>query len=64
MNAALAAVLVGIVALRFSQPVGTAAAIGVLTFLVVFGVEAWHGYRTVAMASYGKAARSLKEGSR
>ena len=63
VNAALAAVLVGIVALRFSQPVGTAAVVGVLTFLVVFGVEAWHGYRTVAMASYGSAARSLKEGS-
>lgn len=64
VNAAIAAVLLGIVALRLGQLVGTAAIVGVITFLLVFGLEAWHGYRAFAMATYGRLARNLQEGSK
>lgn len=61
VNAAIAAVLLAILASRFDRSVELAATAGVATFLLVFGVEAWYGYRAVAMAAYGSAARSTKE---
>lgn len=59
VNAAVAAVLLSIVATRFAPSMGAVAGVGIATFLVAFGFEAWYGYRTVAMAAYGTAAREV-----
>jgi hypothetical protein len=58
VNAAVAAVLLAIVTTRFDQLMGPVAAVGIATFVLVFIVEAWYGYRALAMAAYGTAARS------
>jgi hypothetical protein len=38
---------------------GVITAAGVATFVVVFCIEAWYGYRTVAMAEHGRVARQM-----
>lgn len=63
VNAAIAAVLLSIVATKVGGPMGAAAAVGVVTFVVVFAAETWHGYRTVAMAEHGRAAREPTSGA-
>jgi len=57
VNAAVAAVLLSILATKVGGTMGSVAVVGVLTFVAACVIEAWFGYRTVAMVEYGRAAR-------